>query len=112
MAKVDYSQVVKDMLAAVEKVLKKKWPEIRDYAGSEIKKIAETVAFIERKRADGSMTEEEAKLYLDLQKNSSRAVLAALKGMTLVAAEEAINAALAVLAGVLNKLIGLPVTGG
>jgi hypothetical protein len=41
-----------------------------------------------------------------MQQNASRAVIASLEGMTLIAAEQAVNAALAAIKGVVNSALG------
>lgn len=106
MAKIDVAQLLEEMLAAAESVLKKQWPKSKDYAESEFKKIGESIAFIESQRALGKMTPEQARLHLDLQKNASRAVLLTLEGLGIVAVEAAVNAALAVIKDTVNKALG------
>ena len=71
-------------------------------------KIAQTVVSIGEGIAAGTITQEQAPILLDMQKNASRAVLAAVEGMTLVAAEQAVNAAIGAVKTAINTFVGFP----
>ena len=105
MAKINVDDLLKKMLAAAAEPFKKQWPSAKDYAESEIKKIAESIVFIESQRALGKMTPERARLHLDIQKNASRTVLLALEGLGILTVEAAINAALAVIKDTVNSAL-------
>ena len=107
MAELDVSKLATDMLGAAMKVLNQKWPEAAGYAESEFKKIAESIALIQRQCAAGKMTEEQARLHLELQRIASRNVLLTLEGLGLLTAEAAINAALQVVKVAVNTAIGI-----
>ncbi len=102
----DVGAIVESMGTSAAGVLKSKWPGVRSFATTEFQKIAQTVVAIGEGVASGQITEEQAPLLLDMQKNASRAVLAALEGMTLIAAEQAINAALNAVKGPINAFVG------
>ena len=104
----DVSKLAKDMLAAVLPGLKAKASNASLYADMELKKIAQTVALIEKTSKAGQITEEEAKLLLDMQKLASRSVLTTLEGIGVLAAEQAINAALAAVRAPINAALGWP----
>lgn len=106
MPKIDVEELLQNMLAAASGVLKKQWPKAKEYAESEFKKIGESIVFIEKQRALGKMTAEQARLHLELQKNASRAVLLTLEGLGILAVEASINAALAVIRETVNKALG------
>jgi len=53
-----------------------------------------------------TITKEKAKLQLDFQKNVLKTVLLTEKGVWLVAVEQAINAALNVISGIVDKAVG------
>jgi hypothetical protein len=108
MAQFDVQAVLKSMAAAAEGVLQKKWPEVRSFATTEFQKIAQTVVSIGEGVAAGTITEEQAPILLDMQKNASRAVLAALEGMSLIAAEQAVNAAINAVKDAINTFVGFP----
>lgn len=103
---IDIESLAKSMFQAAWSVLKEKAPEVESYAVGEFKKIAQTVATIELARLKGQVTEEQAKLLFDMQKSASRAVLLTSTGMELLAAEGAINAALAVVRPAVNAALG------
>lgn len=63
---------------------------------------------LERMKLAGELDEEEARLYLDIRKNALRAVVLATEGIGLVAAENAINAALGAVRNAVNKALGFP----
>ena len=100
------SALAERMLAAAQEVLAAKWPEIKEYADSETKKLAQSLVAIEKLRLSGQLTEEQARLHLDIQKNASRTLLLTLEGLGLLAAEQAINAALRAVKDTVNTALG------
>ena len=108
MADFDVDAVLKSMAAAAAAVLKKQWPQVETFAKTEFEKIAQTVVSIGEGVAAKTITQDQAPILLDMQKNASRAVLAAAEGMTLVAAEQAINAAIGAVKTAINTFVGFP----
>lgn len=102
----DVAAVAAQMLQASKGVFAGKWPKVKAYAESEFKKLAETLAMIEKLRLTGQINEEEAALQLQIQKNATRSVLLTLKGLGLLAVEQAINAALSVVKKAVNTAVG------
>jgi len=100
------NEMLSAMLDEVKEVIGDKWPEVRDYAESELKKLGENLLLIEKLRAAGEMSEEEARLYLDMQKLAMRNVLISIEGIGIITAERAINAALGVVRDSVNKALG------
>lgn len=103
---VDWKVVGPQMLMAAKGVLAKKWPKVKDYAEVEFKKLADTLEMIEKLFLAGTITEDEARLHLQIQKNAARTVLLTFQGLGMLAAEEAINAALGVLKAPVNAALG------
>lgn len=99
---IDVADLLTDMLEAAKGVLTEKWPEVRDYAKTELKGIAEGIALIERLHVAGQIDEEQAKLLLDMKKNTAKIVLLTIEGLGLLAVEQAINAALNVIKETVN----------
>ena len=99
-------EFVTDMARYAEGVLTEKWPEIEDYAEMECKSFAENIAMIERMKLSGKITEEKARLHLEIQKNSARMVLLTVEGLGILAVEQAINAALGVIRDTVNSALG------
>lgn len=98
----DIGELASSMIGAFKAELSDKWPDVKEYAETEAKKLAENFAMIERMKLSGEITEEQAKLLHDIQKNASRAVLLAVEGLGLIAVEQAINAAMNVLRDTVN----------
>jgi hypothetical protein len=90
----DVAELTATMLQAFKDELSDKWPAIKGYAETEAQKLAENFAMIERLRLAGDITPEQARLHHEIQRNASRTVLLAVKGLSLVAVEQAINAAM------------------
>lgn len=103
---IDATKLAQDMLSAAKGVLTEKWPEIEDYAEMECKSFAENIAMIERMKLSGKITEEKARLHLEIQKNSARMVLLTVEGLGILAVEQAINAALGVIRDTVNSTLG------
>jgi len=104
--KIDVSKLSLDMLNAAKIVLLQEWPEVQNYAKTEFKKIAEDIAMIQEMKLNDEITEERARLHLEIQKNATRTVLLAIQGLGIIAVEQAINAALDVVKGTVNKALG------
>lgn len=107
MATIDIGDIAKQMLAAALGELGPQAKKVKAYAELEMKKLAQTIAAIEVAHRAGKMTDEEARLLLDMQRNAARAVMATVKGMSLVAAERAVNAALGVVRDAVNTAMGI-----
>jgi transcription initiation factor IIE alpha subunit len=106
MATIDIQKVFPVMIEAAKGVFDKKWPEVKDYAEPEFEKLASTLALIETLRFRGKISETEASVLLEMQKNTARAVMLTLEGMSLLLVEAAINAALAVVKDTINTALG------
>ncbi|CAM4302713.1 hypothetical protein [Pseudoalteromonas byunsanensis] len=103
---IDAGELAQSMLSAMKGVLSEKWPEIKEYAESEAKKLAESFVAIQTLKSAGKIDEEEAALHFSIQKNASRTVLLTIKGLSTLAAEQAINAALDVVKDTVNTAVG------
>jgi hypothetical protein len=86
--------------------LVKKWPVVKDYAEAELEKLARTLVQIETLKLSGQISEAESSVLLEMQKNTARAVMLALQGMSLLLVEGAINAALATVKDSVNTALG------
>ena len=106
MAGIDISELVSSMLSAAKDTLGRKWPESRDYAEAAFVQIGEAISFIEMQRVSGKMSEEKARLHLDIQKNASKTIMLTLEGLGIVAVEASMNAALKVIRDTVNTALG------
>lgn len=98
--------LVGPMLNAIKPVLQKYWGDVRDYAETETDKMAATLANIARLKAAGAINEHQAQALLEMQRQAMQAVLLAVEGIGLIAAQNAINAALGAVKDVVNGSIG------
>ena len=103
---INFADLIRDMSAAAKDVLVKQWKEVKPFAEMQLKTFAQNIKMIGELKLKGTITEEKAKLHLAIQKESARTVLLTIEGVGLVAAENAINAAISVVKTTVNKAIG------
>ncbi|WP_339721576.1 hypothetical protein [uncultured Paraglaciecola sp.] len=87
-------QLSQAMVNAAKGQVADKWPQIKDYAKQEAKKLAENFVLIEKLKLTQQITEEQAVIMHKMQNNATKAVLLSVQGMTTLMAEQALNAAL------------------
>ena len=102
----DAKDLVGPILSAVKPILTKYWGEVRDYAESESEKMAHTLATITELRVANKIDDQQAEALVDMQKHSMQAVLLTVEGIGIIAAQNAINAALGAVKDTVNKAIG------
>lgn len=100
------SGLAKQMLAAAKDEVAEKWPDVKLYADAEARKLAQTLVMIEKLKVSGKITKKQADILLDMQKQTSRVVLLTIEGLSLLAAEAAINAAIKSIRDTVNDAIG------
>lgn len=106
MANINVEQLLTSMLGAAQGVFGDKWPDVKDYAETEFEKLAKTLVMIETLKLKNQISEGEASVLLEMQKNTARAVMLTLQGMSLLLVEQAVNAALAVVKDTVNTTLG------
>jgi hypothetical protein len=106
MPALNVNELVTRMATAASGVLKEKWPGIESYARTEFAKLGQTVQLIVEERAKNQITQDEAALLLDMQRNAMRTVLLTSEGLGALAVEGAINAALGAAREIVNGAIG------
>jgi hypothetical protein len=102
----DVGTLSEQMLSAALPILKKDAQDAESFAKTEFTKIAQTIVAIGEQLSAGQLNPQQASLLLDMQTSASRNVLLTLKGLALLAVEEAINAALSVVKGAVNGALG------
>ncbi|MEP6698289.1 MAG: hypothetical protein ABJB09_01025 [Verrucomicrobiota bacterium] len=107
MPKLDAKSLAHDMLNAAKPLLQGHWKAVGPYAESEMQKLAVTALQIEVGQMNGSLTSAQAQILLKMQANASQSVLTAVETVGMIAAQDAINAALDVLRDALNKAVGV-----
>ena len=104
----DVAALADQMLAAALPILKKGAEDVESFAKTEFTKIAQTIVSIGEQVATGQINHQQANLLLEMQTSASRNVLLCLEGLSLLAVEEAINAALAVVKTAVNAALKFP----
>ena len=90
------------MAAAAKGTLSRDWPRVRDFAEPELARLAQSLVDIGQLLAEGKISQLEARSLLEIHKNTTRTVLLTIKGMSLLAVENAINAALGAVRDAVN----------
>lgn len=106
MSTIDFSKISGDMLNAAKSQLADKWPAIESLATSSINTLAQSLIDIEEMSLTGKISKEQAALLLNLHKNTAKMVLLSIEVIGIVAAEQAINAALDIVKGPINAALG------
>jgi hypothetical protein len=104
----DVEQLVEQMLSAAAGPLKAGGPKVLGFARTQFAEIAQTIAAIKKQTSTGEISQAEATFLLDMQEQASRAALATVEGMSLIMAEQAINAALNGIKDVINTAVRFP----
>ena len=106
MSDINVPDLLAKMLSSAEGVFDQSWPEIKDFAETEFEKLAKTLEQIGKLKLSNKITDGEASVLLEMQKNTARAVMLTLEGMGLLMVEQAINAALANVKEAVNGVVG------
>ena len=109
MSQIDTALLVQNMLAAVKQVLQLHWSDVRSFAETEMQKLAATAVLIETGQADDTISAAQAQILLSMQANASQAVLTSIETVGMIAAQDAINAAIQVLTTAVNKAVGFAI---
>ena len=100
------SDLSKAMFSVMKESFSDSWPDIRDYAASETKKLAQGIVDIEKMLLKGTIDKDTAKALFEMNKNSMKMVLIAIEGVGIIAVEKAINEALKVIKDSVNTALG------
>jgi|SRR5690606_27981864 len=106
MSKIDFSSLLNEMMTAAKNSLGSRWKEVEELGTSSFKSLAQGIVDIEKMRINNTVSEEQAKLLLDMHKSTLRIVLLSIEGIGLIAVEEAINAALNAVKQTVNTALG------
>lgn len=103
---ININEVFKQMVGAAKEVLSEHWTEIKPFAEQEFKSFARNISLIGKLKIKKKITLEQAKHHLEIQRSSIRIVLLTMKGLGIIAVENAINAAISIVRDTVNKTIG------
>jgi len=105
---VTLANIDKKMFDAAKSSFGTKFASVKSYWKAESEKLAITLRMIIESRAANEISKAEAKILLNQQKVATSAVLTAAEGMSAVAVQAALNAALKVAKDLVNSKIGFP----
>lgn len=92
MSNLDYNQILSDCMGVAKTELGKKWKSVKPYAEHEFKQFAENAEFLAKLKLANEISDEELKTRLHIQRIALNTVLIAIEGVSLVAAQNVINA--------------------
>jgi len=105
----DTISLIKNMLTAATGAAKGHAKDLENYLKARVKLIADGTAAIAADLLKGKITEEDAKFAFDEIRESEKTAVLAVEATSLAAAQDAINAALAVAAKALSTATGIAV---
>ena len=101
----DLTELANNMAAAAKEVLTESWDDIQPLAEANLFLLAEGITSIEEKFLLGDISEEKAKKLLRMKKNTMEIALLTIEGLSLIAVEQAINAALNIVKDAVNSAL-------
>ena len=104
----DVASLAASMLVAAKVPLIAGWDTAEPFAKTQFTNIAQQIVDIQAQLSAGSLNQAQASILLDMQKNASRAAFLTISGIGVLAAQDAINAALGAIATAVNGALGFP----
>ena len=106
----DLNKLEQCMLTAVQDVFKEQWPEVKDYAEPELKRLAEVVSILAKQHLTGRVTEEDVHNLLRIHKKTAQTVLSTVEGVSVTSTEIAIERAIQSIQDYANSALGVRLT--
>jgi len=106
---IDFEKLLADMLQAGQKAAKGHAGDLKNYLQARVRLMAESVAQLAQDRRTGKINDSDVKFAFDQIKESESTQLDAVAVTAKAAAQDAINAALAVAATAINKAVGIAI---
>lgn len=103
----DPVELAGSMVTAMRTSLGDDWDAARKYAEPQLRRLADILVEIGEMVAAGEISPEEARSLLRIHRNTTETVILAVKGMGIVAVENAVNAALGVVRDTVNGAVGV-----
>lgn len=103
---VTFENLGEKMFEAAKTSFGSKFISVKRYLRGESEKLAITLRMIMEASANGEISKTEAKILLNQQKVAVAAVLTSVEGMTAIAVQSAVNAALKVVKDFVNGKLG------
>ena len=109
MSGIDVGALGSEIGGKIFEVLSQHGKKVGTYAQEEGRKLAQSAADIAALRLSGKIDDEGLRLQLQIQKNAAESVLLAIQGMSKIAVEQAINAAMDIVRGAVSRATGVPI---
>lgn len=90
----DRQSYLKLMLRACEEQQIEQWQNIKAHAENELRSLLLMIEWLAEMKTAGEISTEQARIHIDIQKNTMRTRLMSLPGISMVAAEHLINNAI------------------
>jgi hypothetical protein len=107
----DVGSLTKTMINGVRNAIGDRWAAIRAFAEPELRKIALTLEDVRQLHADGVITADHAFQLVEMQRNTALTVVSSVKGLGVLTARQAIDAAAHAAGAVVNRLVGFQLIG-
>lgn len=101
------SDLAKNLIGAVRTSLGRDWKSARHLAEPELRRLSRSLADIGKLASNGQITLEEAQSLVRIHRNTTAMVLLAVRGLGLLAVENAINSAMDAVRQTVNTATGL-----
>ncbi len=105
MSTLDYNALAQDMLSAIKDVAVDNFDDIKELAEDELEDFAKRTAILSQKVLEGKINQEQAQAILRIRRNAVETVLLSIAGISVLTAQEALNAAISVLKQALSTAI-------
>lgn len=101
----DLETLTKSMLDGAREAVSDRWPQLRALAEVEMRKLAQTLIDVHQLLEAGDIDEKRARVIVRIQQNTARSVLCTVRGLGVLAAEQATEAAVAAVARLVNAAV-------
>lgn len=107
----DVRVLTKSMLDGARAAVSGRWPKLQALAEVELRKLAQTLIDVHQLVAAGAIDEKRARLLVRMQQNTARSVLATVRGLGVLTAEQATEAAVGAVARAVNGAVKFKLLG-
>jgi hypothetical protein len=103
---IDVTSLAKTMIDGARRSAGERWPAIRHLAEPELRKLAQTLEDVRQLYAGGAIAADRAFELVEMQRNTALSVVRTVNGLGILAARDAVAAAVRAAGPAVNRLIG------
>ena len=107
----DVEALTQKMLDGAREAVSDRWPQLRALAEVEMRKLAQTLIDVHQLLEAGDIDEKRARLFVRMQQTTARTVLCSVRGLGILSAEQATEAAVAAVARLVNGIVKFKLLG-